>query len=244
MNTLIRVCFVVLCCSGCGSPGLTAGDGGGSGDDGGGGDGGATSDGPAPTCSATSPSGYACDPWSVHLYMVETIRRQGGTVRLQVVHNPEYEGGINDMTIPAEHDYSQLLTVDLQLTDAVRQFLCVAFNPHTTPATFDASSPSFSSTVDPSYHGLLNADSTGMPSVANLIDICGSPTLASVYAPVIATSGRPTLPDVALAIPLQPRPRDFTVGTTFHAWVARGILYVDEESELSPDLSGTVAAVQ
>jgi hypothetical protein len=54
----------------------------------------------------------------------------------------------------------------------------------------------------------------------------------------------PALADLALAIPLQPRPRDFIVGTTFSAWLARGILYVDEESELVPALQATVVAIQ
>jgi len=193
---------------------------------------------------ATSPSGYACDPWSTHLYVAETIKRNGSKLRLLVVHNPDNEGHVDDQAVPPEHDYSQLLTVDVDLTDAVRHFLCVVFTPSATPASFDAASPTFLTDVNHSGHTLLSDDSNGTAHVANLTDICGGSTVPGLPWPSIAASGQPALADIALAIPLQPRPRDFTVGTTFSAWLARGILYVDEQSELAPALSGTVVAVQ
>jgi len=56
--------------------------------------------------------------------------------------------------------------------------------------------------------------------------------------------GMPVLADVALAVPMTPKPQGFVVGTKFSAWVARGFLYVDEESELSPPIMATVTAVQ
>jgi hypothetical protein len=43
---------------------------------------------------------------------------------------------------------------------------------------------------------------------------------------------------------MTPKPQSFVVGTKFSAWVARGVLYVDEESEMSPPITATVTAVQ
>jgi hypothetical protein len=235
MTSLTKASLLLWMCSACGSTGLTSGDGGA------GGDAAAGIDGLLPTCSAVSPSGYACDPWSTHLYVTNLAKRQGSSLRLDLMHSPEYEGHTDDMTIPPEHNYFQVLTVDLELTDAVRHFLCIAFAPTATPASFDASSPSFSTDVAAGEHDLLHDDASGTRHVANLIDICGSPTLASVLAPTLATGG-PVLPDVVVAIPLAPKPLDFTVGTEFHGWLARGVLYVDEDRELSPDVTLRVVA--
>jgi hypothetical protein len=234
MTSLTKASLLLWMCSGCGSTGVTSGDGGGVD---------AGVDGLLPTCSAVSPSGYACDPWSTHLYFTYTTKRQGSSLRLDLAHNPEYEGQADDMTIPPEHDYSQVLTVDLELTDAVRHFLCIAFAPTATPATFDASRPSFSTDVAAGEHDLSRDDTSGARHLANLIDICGSPMLPSVLAPTLAMGG-PVLPDVAVAIPLVPRPLDFTVGTVFHGWLARGVLYKDEDRELSPDVTLRVVAIQ
>src|SRR3954452_8355419 len=118
MNAFIRIGTLLVLVAGCGSAGLNGEA------DGGGSDGGvdaAMTDGALPSCSVTSPSGYACDPWSTHLYLLESIKRHGSQVRLLLVHNPEYEGHLEDQTIPLEHDYSQLLTVEVELTDAVRE---------------------------------------------------------------------------------------------------------------------------
>src|SRR5262249_25943710 len=153
---------------------------------------------------ARSPSGYACDPWSTHLYLSEEIKRNGTKLRLMLVHNPDYEGSVDDQSVPPEHDYSQLLTVDVDLTDAVRQFLCVVFTPSATPKTFDAASPSFLTDVNHSNHTLLYDVSGGTANVANLTDICGGSTIPGLSWTTLAASGPPALADVALAIPLQP----------------------------------------
>jgi hypothetical protein len=204
-------------------------------------------DGGTSMCSATSPSGYACDPWGTHLYVTDTAKRQGSTLRLKLQHNPDFEGYPEDMTIPPEHDYYQQLTVDIALTDPVRRFLCIVFNAAATPTSFDASSPTFFNNVDPGYHGLVPDTFPDPPPVTDLIDICGGPTLPAVRWPSLVNPGgtnKPILPAVALAVPLTPAPRQFQVGTTFGAWLARGVLSVDEESELSPQLTATVVDVQ
>jgi len=208
--------------------------------------GGGTADGGS-MCTATSPSGYACDSWSTHLYVTDLAKRQGATLRLTLEHNPDFEGQTNDTTIPPEHDFVQTLTVDLELTDAVRRFVCVVFTAAATPASFDASSPGFLTTVDPGYKGLVaEVALPNSPSVTDLIDICGSSLPAVRWPSFVNPSGtnKPSLAAIALAIPLTPSPQQFQVGTTFGAWLARGILNVDEESELSPKLTAKVVAVQ
>jgi hypothetical protein len=220
------------------------------GDLGGGGGGGgdlAGGDGGAPQCSAGSPSGYACDPWSTHLYVTDSAQRRGSTLRLQLQHNPDFEGAADDTMIPPAHDYFQQLTVDLELTESVRRFICVVLTAAATPASFDASSPSFFSDVDPGFHGLVPESFPDPPPVADLIDICGGATLPAARWPALVNpSGdhKPILPAIVLAIPLTPSPRQFQAGTSFGAWLARGVLDVDEESELSPELTATVVAVQ
>jgi hypothetical protein len=196
-----------------------------------------------PSCSASSPSGYACDPWSTHLYVTVLAKRQGSTLQLKVLHSPDFEGSVEDEPIPPEHDYGQQLTVDIALTDSVRQFVCVVFTAAATPTSFDASGPTFLTDVDPGWHGLLPETFPNPPPVADLIDICG-PTLPALRAPSFVTNGKPILPAIALAIPLTPSPRQFQVGTTFGAWLARGVLNIDEESELSPQLTAKVVNVE
>jgi hypothetical protein len=168
---------------------------------------------------------------------------EAAKLRLLLVHDPDNEGHQEDATVPPPHDYWQQLTVDVELTEAVRGFACVVFTPGPTPATFDAASPAFLTDVAYSPHTLLSDDGSGTAHVANLIQICGSNSIAGLQRPAIAPTG-PALADLALAIPLVPAPRGFTIGTTFSAWLARGILYVDEESELVPALQATVVAVQ
>jgi hypothetical protein len=197
-------------------------------------------------CSATSPSGYACDAWSTHLYFTDLVtpaKRQGATLRLTLQHNPDLEGNTEDMTIPPEHDFSQQLTVDIALTDAVRHYVCAVFTAAATPTSFDASSSTFLTTVDHGWHGLLPDTWPDPPPLTDLIDICG-PTLPALRAPAFVTDGKPILPAIALAIPLTPSPRQFHAGTTFSAWLARGVLNIDEESELTPALTATVVAVE
>src|SRR5262249_41906725 len=158
---------------------------------------------------ATSPSGYACDPWSVHLYLAWAIKRQGSSLRLILVHNADNEGSQNDMTIPPEHDFGQTLTVDVPLTSAVKDFLCVVFTAQANPSSFDSSSPSFLSSLAYSHNTLLYSDEFGSASAANLIDICGGSTIPALVATNLG-GGLPAMPDVALMIPLNPKPTTFT----------------------------------
>jgi hypothetical protein len=149
------------------------------------------------------------------------------------------------MPPPPEHDYYQLLTVEIDLTERVRSFLCIAFAPSRATPPVDASKSTFLTDVDanPEYSLLAGAAADGTPQVANLVDICGSPILPAAYTPAIAMT-RPALPDIAFAIPLEPKPKNFTVGTVFRAWLARGFMYIDEDRELVPAVHARVVAVQ
>src|SRR5262249_18438327 len=41
------------------------------------------------TCTdGTSPSGYKCDPWSVHMYLSRFVSADNTTLRLQLLHDP------------------------------------------------------------------------------------------------------------------------------------------------------------
>jgi len=198
-------------------------------------------------CSlASSPSGYGCDPWSTHLYVSRGIAKNGNTLTLTVVHNPEYEGNANDTRVAPGHEYFQQLTVDVPFTTAIRDFICVAFASRPGGATLDASSPTFLTDVEnhPESSLLAGPVSDGTAHVNNIAAVCGTSHLATVVAPRLVTMGMPVLADVALAVPMTPKPQGFVVGTKFSAWVARGFLYVDEESELSPPIMATVTAVQ
>jgi hypothetical protein len=197
------------------------------------------------TCSiATSPSGYACDPWSAHLYIFEGAKRQGTTLRLTAQHDPDNEGSQTDMTVPPGHQFYQTLTVDVPLTPEVKQFLCVVFAVDASRPSFDASSATFLSDVNYSQTMTLLYDGVALPTTtANLVDLCGT-TLPAVVAPTFTQLGKPQLPDLALMLPLDPAPTGFTAGQTIHGWLGRGVLYVDEQSELAPAITATVVSVQ
>lgn len=198
-------------------------------------------------CSlASSPSGYGCDPWSTHLYVSRGIVKNGNTLRITVIHDPDYEGNDDDVKIAPGHDYYQQLTVDVPFTIAIRDFLCVAFASAPGGGAVDASSPTFLTDVanHPESSLLAGPSFDGTAHVGNIAAICGTSRLAVVVAPQLVTDGKGALADVALAVPMTPKPQSFVVGTKFSAWVARGVLYVDEESEMSPPITATVTAVQ
>ena len=193
-----------------------------------------------------SPSGYGCDPWSAHLYLSRGIAKNGNTLTLTVVHDPDYEGNADDARIPPGHEYSQQLTVEIPFTAAIRDFLCVAFASAPGGAAVDASSPRFLTDVEnhPEVSLLAGPGFDGTADVNNIAAVCGTSHLTVVAAPHLVAAGKRVLADIALAVPLTPKPQGFTVGTKFSAWIARGVLYVDEESELSPPVTATVTAVQ
>ena len=198
-------------------------------------------------CSiAGSPSGYGCDPWSAHLYVSRGIARNGNTLRLTVIHDPDYEGNANDIRIAPGHDYYQQLTVEVPFTTAIRDFICVAFTSAPGGAAPDASNARFLTDVEnhPESSLLAGPSFDGTAHVNNIAAVCGTSHLTVVRAPRFVATGKPVLADVALAVPLKPKPQGFVVGTKFSAWIARGFLYVDEESELSPPIVATVTAVQ
>jgi len=200
-----------------------------------------------PGCSlASSPSGYGCDPWSTHLYVSRGIAKNGNTLTLTVVHDPDYEGNANDIRIPPGHDYYQQLRVDIPFTTAIRDFICVAFVSAPGGAALDASSPKLLTDVanHPESSLLAGPSFEGTAHVNNVAAVCGTSHLAAVAAPRLVTRGRSILADLALAVPMTPKPQGFVVGTKFSAWVARGFLYVDEESEMSPPIMATVTAIQ
>jgi hypothetical protein len=194
----------------------------------------------------SSPSGYGCDPWSAHLYVSRGIAKNGNTLTLTVVHNPDYKGNGNDIRVAPGHDYYQQLTVDVPFTTAIRDFVCVAFASASRSAALDASTPTFLTDVSnhPESSLLAGAIFDGTAHVNNIAAVCGTSHLTAVGAPHLVTIGRPVLADIALAVPMTPKPQGFVVGMTFSAWVARGFLYVDEESEMSPPITATVTAVQ
>lgn len=197
-------------------------------------------------CSAASPSGYQCDPWSVHLYATEGFEVMGSTLRIHAVHNPDYEGSPTDQSIPPAHNYSQVLVVDVPLTPAVRDFLCVVLTHAPGAAPVDASSASFLTDVMSHVDTSLLADGSGdfMSHVKTLEAVCGGPKLTPVVNPVIAVNAQPVLPDFGLAIPLSPSPQGLKVGDTLDPWIARGFLFADEDRELVPRVHAKVVTVQ
>jgi hypothetical protein len=198
-------------------------------------------------CSlASSPSGYGCDPWSAHLYISRGIAKHENTLTLIVVHNPDYEGNANDIRVAPGHDYYQQLTVDVPFTTTIRDFVCVVFASAPGGAALDASTPTFLTDVanHPEFSLLAGPIFDGTAHVNNIAAVCGTSHLTAVRAPHLVTQGMPVLADVALAVSMTPKPQSFVVGTKFSAWVARGFLYVDEESEMSPPIMATVTAVQ
>jgi hypothetical protein len=203
----------------------------------------ATADGPQPCSSDVSPSGYGCDPWSVHTYVMTGAQRTGQALRLSLMHDPDYEGSINDINVPSEHQYLQYLTVDVPYGSSAQQFLCIVFANATPPDQYPIDS-SLTTSVDYQSFTLLNVLSPdGQPHVANVLDLCGG-SLPAVISPRITGLSKATMPDVALMIPLAPSPRAFTVGTTFKAWLGRGVMYRDEDKELVPVAEATVVTVQ
>ena len=198
-------------------------------------------------CSfAGSPSGYGCDPWSVHLYVSRGIAKNGNTLTLTVVHNPDDEGNAHDRGVAPGHEFYQQLTVNVPFTTAIRDFICVAFVSAHSAAAPDASIPTFLTDVadHPAFSLLADPSVDGAAHVNNIVAVCGTSHLTAVHAPHLVTTGVPVLADIALAVPMTPKPQGFVVGTKFSAWVARGFLYVDEESEMSPPIVATVTAVQ
>jgi hypothetical protein len=175
--------------------------------------------------------------------MLQGATHQANKLRLRLVHNPDNEGNANDMTVPPDHSFSQQITADITLDDSVRHFLCVVFTAQPTPTSFDAASPTFFTTVGVPTSSAITFDTAGHPQAATLIDLCGTSRLPAFYAPTLASGGKPTLPDIAMAIPLSPAPTGFSAGTTFGGWLARGILYINEESELAPELTATVVSI-
>jgi hypothetical protein len=199
------------------------------------------------SCSLpSSPSGYGCDPWSVHLYVSQGIARNGNTLTLIVAHDPEDEGNANDTRVAEGHGFEQQLTVVVPFTAAIRDFVCVAFVPTPGGAGLDASSPTFLTDVTnhPESSLLAGPSFDGTAHVNNIAAVCGSSHLAAVTAPHLVTTGMPVLPDIALAVPMKPKPQGFVVGTKFSAWLARGFIYIDEESEMSPPITAMVTAVR
>jgi hypothetical protein len=92
---------------------------------------------------ANSPSGYGCDPWSAHLYVSRGIAKNGDTLTLTVVHNPDCEGNANDIEVASGHDHHGQLIVGVPFTTAIRNFVRVAFSSPPGGAALDRSSPTF-----------------------------------------------------------------------------------------------------
>jgi hypothetical protein len=211
-----------------------------SGQGGEGGQGGVGSGG-AGGCLEQSPSGYLCDPWSVHLYVGQQFSKIGNSLRVRLSHDPDNEGGPNDSMIPIEHQYWQLLTVDIDLTPEVRNFVCVVFTATQAVPPQDASSPSFQTDVQTGGYSIATSPTNGF-DLPSLEAICNGSLLSPVVAPAIAMT-KPQLPDLAMMIPLLPTPTTFGVGESFTGHLARGRLFVDEQAELSPEVTATVVEV-
>jgi hypothetical protein len=84
----------------------------------------------------------------------------------------------------------------------------------------------------------------GAANMNNMAAIGGSFHVTAAESPHLVTMGRPVLGDVALAVPMTPRPQGFVVGTKVSDWVEPGFLYVDEESKMSLPIGATVKAEQ
>jgi hypothetical protein len=185
---------------------------------------------------STSPSGYECDPWSVHLYTAKFVSASATTLRLVLDHDPNNEGSASDTDWPAEHDFRQLLTVDFPIDDALRGFLCIVFADATPPTAYSVGA----SLYNLNHYGYSILDTEGgTPRWQNVSDLCRVTSLPVVVWPNRVTS----LPDVAVMIPRQPDPHLLTVGAPVAGWLARGLLGNDEERELAPVIQGTVAKV-
>jgi hypothetical protein len=191
-----------------------------------------------------NPSGYACDAWSVHLYPTHGVRRETTELRLQIRHDPDLEGYPTDWEIAPGHEFSQFMTVTIDLTPGVRDYLCSVLVPSTQAEPIDPSLPEFSASVSQYVAASLLSPLPNdyLPHPDNVLDICGAGALTPIVNPGLVTG--PTLPDIVLVLPLEPEPTGFQVGQTFWAWLARGILWVDEESELSPAVTVTIVDIQ
>jgi hypothetical protein len=193
----------------------------------------------------TSPSGYACDPWSVHLYVSRFVSASPTTLRLQLWHDPTYEGAASDQTWPIEHDYWQLLTVDIPIDNALESFLCVVFAKTTPPDSYPIDDTLATNLDDGSFSLVITPQ--GTKRWQNVRDLCGSGSLPALLKPELLSgpfADRPALPEVAVMIPMLPNPHDLTVGAQVSGWLARGIMGADEDRELVPTIRGTVVEVQ
>jgi hypothetical protein len=84
----------------------------------------------------------------------------------------------------------------------------------------------------------------GTANVNNIATVGGSSHVTAVGAPHVVTMGVPVVADVALAVPMMPKLRDFVVGAKVSAWVEHSFLYVGEETKMSPPIRVTVKAEQ
>jgi hypothetical protein len=75
----------------------------------------------------------------------------------------------------------------------------------------------------------------------NVSDLCRVASLPVVVTPNLVTQAQ--LPDVAVMIPLLPDAHGFAVGDQVSGWLARGVLFKDEDRELVPVIHGTVVNV-
>jgi hypothetical protein len=202
-------------------------------------------DGGGMCADPTSPSGYKCDAWGVHLYLARFVSASATTLRLQLLHDPaQAEGNPSDDTWPLEHDFYQLATVDFPIDDALKSFLCVAFARTTPPNSYpiDANLENFYLSTNS-----LVITPQGTKRWQNVSDLCGGGSLPALLKPELLMGqfvGSPALPDVAVMIPLQPDARLLTVGAKVTGWLGRGILGADEDRELVPTIHGTVIEVQ
>ena len=190
-------------------------------------------------CHAASPSGYQCDPWSTHLLVLTGVKRAGDKLTLSVTHDPDFEGPADEnMPPPPAHNFYENLTFELAITPAIRDYLCVIFTKAGGGAPIDSAAAGFVDSVDAHVWASLLSDGSNdnTAHVANIASVCGSSKLTPVAAPAIVMT-KPVLPDVALMIGLTPDLQQLKVGDTATAYLARGFLYVDEESELSPAIS-------
>src|SRR5262249_4748763 len=105
-------------------------------------------DAPPGDCHATSPSGYKCDPWSTHLLLSLGIKKSGNNLDLILIHDPDYEGPLDPVDPPPAHNFYTQYNVEVPLTPAVRDFLCVVFTQTAVTHTFDVSAADFLTTTD------------------------------------------------------------------------------------------------
>jgi hypothetical protein len=83
----------------------------------------------------------------------------------------------------------------------------------------------------------------GTAHVNSIAAVGGTSHVTAVESHVVA-AGMPVPANVALAVPMTPKPQGFGLGTKFSDWVEHGFLYVDEESKVSLPIGATVKAEQ